>query len=235
MSQKPPFDLVSTAFEREYSLRGMEPLWRSGTGAASERREAYLRDVPYPFVTFARIDKSGPISGYSPGLEAVWGYRHEFASDTPEVEKRVLWRWEPPDDIRMRYPAWAGRRGKERHWFLCLYTPPSERGWEYDPVILCFDAASGLRWRVPLPVVSEPGIDLPPVAKEHRAHFRPSPDVRVHIGSTPDGERVVALVYPYPDRDMTWMYILDGYGRVTRSLVVPDRHGVDNTLFDGHV
>jgi len=199
----------------------------SGTTAA-ERNASHLMHAPFPSVTFERTDKSGPLDGYRAGVESVFAYRYEWVSDSPEMTKRVVWRWEPLEDIKMRHPAWAGRGGKERYWFLCLYPQPSEGRWKSDPVVLCFDSTSGMKWRTALPVVSDPGVPLADVGKYHRGYFSPSPNLRGHVGSTPDGERVVALVYPYPDRDMTWMYVLDGDGAIVRALAIPDREGLSS-------
>jgi hypothetical protein len=80
-----------------------------------------------------------------------------------------------------------------------------------------------LKWRTTLPVVSNPGMALPPQGLGQRARFSPSPDLRVKMGAAPDGQRVVAMVYPCPDRDMTWVYVLDGHGEIVQSVAVKDR------------
>jgi len=221
-----PDYIVPTSLAREFGVWRPEPLWQSGGSSNAERRAAYLRQVPYPQVSFERTDKNGPLSGYGPGVEQVFAYRYEWAADSPERTKRVVWRWEPPEDIKKRYPAWAGRSGKDRYWFLCLYPPPSEGRWKADPVVLCFDSTSGMKWRTALPVVSDPGLHHRVADQDRHPFFSPSPNVRGHIGSTPDGERVVALLYPYQNRDLAWVFVLNAEGAAIRTLVLPDREGV---------
>lgn len=228
--------LITDELTTRFGLWDRNAAWQATGSDDRERTASYLRQIPYPHVRFERTDKSGPLSGYGPGVEQVFAYRHEWVSDSPDSTKRIVWRWEPPAGIKRQYPAWVGLSGRERYWFLCLYPQPSEGRWKSDPVVLCFDSTSGLKWRTALPVVSDPGIALADVGKYHRGYFSSSPDLRGHVGSTPDGGRVVALVYPYPDRDMTWMYVLDGDGAIVRALAIPDREGVASPAArSGHI
>jgi hypothetical protein len=209
-------------------------LTHSSTGygftAWEDPNAAYRQQMPFPQIIFTRTENYVKVwSSYGPGVESVTGYRLHWPWPVPEgagiqpEQREVLWTWQPPPDIRKSYPAWAYRSGKERYAAICLYPPDYAPGWKRDPIVFYFDSLKGLQWQTALPVVTNPGIDTGGPASDSDSFLHSGEDTRIHLGITPDGERVIALVYPYPERRMTWLYVLDRDGAIVHSVVLLDR------------
>jgi hypothetical protein len=208
-----------------------------------EPNASYRRQVPFPQITFTRTEPFNLETGYSgPGVGPVTAFRREWSGRLPggglsAGDRRVVWTWQPPPDIRKSYPAWAYRSGKERYAAICLYPPEYPPAWKRDPAVFYFDSLKGLQWQTALPVVTNPGVNLGGPAGDPSGPLHCGDEQRVQLGITPDGERVIALVFPYPDRNTTWLYIIDGDGAIVHSVVLPERMGVvsDTSFRAGHI
>jgi len=214
-------DRLPGALEKRFGLA--QPWSGFSVGLDENPNLTYRRSHPYPTMLYQMKDPFGPLRG-GPGVVGVEAYHYHWPwpppnpNSLPPEEKVVVWRWNVPGPLVDSYRAWAHRPGKERHAALCLY-PPARPVWDRDPIVFLFDALSGLLWQRELPARSTP---LPPCTGRIAGI---SDKLCVFLAMTSDGARILALVNPKPSRNACVLFVLNGRGEITRTLVFPDRLG----------
>lgn len=227
--REPPDDVAKRYGVHYTDLYRFHMPGRYATGLDPKARNAF------PLMRCNMVLTGSPESGFV----GVTAFRRHWTGKGMDYDEHVVWEWKPPRHMRFSWAAWAGEThdplatgDAERYWYLCLYPMGDDHTWPWDPVLLCFDRVSGLRWTVSLPIATKPGergYEYDPMSP---TRLNPAATLRGIVGCTPEGDRVIVMLYPYPNRNATWLYTVDGDGHILRRQVIQGLQGAQFLIRD---
>lgn len=198
----------------------------------------YARWHPCPRMRFVELRPRGNdmLSGRGTGVAAVEAWTDRWPEGPSARQgiggwRETLWRWEVPIHWQTGWPYFSDRRYPYRVRYAVLdiviprWVDGKETASRYDPVIFCFDALSGLRWRAEVPVRM--------AVQAYSAQAGLMPDLTsdgaggaaVSVGVNADGSRAwVAAFWARPRISILFVYGADG--AVRRTIVLPGRLAV---------
>lgn len=190
--------------------------------------EAYRREHPLPEMFCVPLVRGlGEFSIESFGVEAVQGFRSRWTRGENGLKEESLeaWRWRAPQALQRSVTTWVCHSRKDAHAALVL---SPLKGEDRDPLLLCFDALSGLRWRAEVPLLNAlkeapvPG----PLDRKKLGSYE------AHLGITADGSRLLVSIplfdrYDNSDLNLSVLFVYDGSGALRRTLFFPGRRATD--------
>jgi hypothetical protein len=196
--------------------------------ADKDPNQIYRKARPLPEIGMIYPPGYDPLSGVSTDVQGVSGWKRRWPWPVPDAtrvssEIVTVWEWHIPQPLKGSYPSFRGNTYQDHYATLCLTALERQRQ-PREPVLCSFDARSGLRWKVSLPVNA--------ALEEYSKHLGQTilwqktngmPDVSM----TQDGSRTLAAIglktLDMAPQTFSLLFVYGPQGDLLHTRVFPDR------------